>query len=226
MLAAILRYSDGAPSVARCHKFGPGAEDSEGLALAFENRLACDTEAIVFLKQLWRAYSAPEPAPLNELATIESTGITRWCAAVAPMILDEYPSLENGLSRTEELLLRKAADGGRVVMIVAEALGEHLGGDQMLFEIVWKLVSDKLLESIKLEPCGAGDPPVTSSQQFRNLPVQLSALGREVLLGREDYVKSGTVDRWVGVVHLTGANIPWRLDRATGRIKRVAARDL
>jgi hypothetical protein len=166
---------------------GVRAWNGEQLQQAFTERSPCTMEAL----DLWRAYTAPAP---DQLRALDS--------AVAARILDEYPSARTGLSLTEERLLR-LADGERsVVSIVAETLeqSEEPIGDILLFEKLWDFVMG---EAPLLEPR-------EESARFRMLRVGPSAIGRAVLAGECDYVECGTVNRWVGGVHLHTTVIPWR----------------
>ena len=227
MLAATLHYSDEIdtgikfPAVARCPGSGPGAYNADKLARAFEGRVVCTAEAVRYLAQFWSAYTAEEPTLLNQLVPPLDEGLAQWCSQVLPDILEEYPSLDGGLSRTEAMLLQEAAAGRSVVWIVAETLDKLEGkavGDGLLFETLWHFLMEG--EPL-LEPVGAREVHLASAKEFRNLVVRPSPFGRQVLSGQKDYVKSGMIDRWVGGVHLKGNSTPWRLDRQWMRIVEV-----
>ena len=49
-------------------------------------------------------------------------------------------------------------------------------------------------------------------------PLRLTEAGREVLEGAPDHVALNGVDRWIGGVHLTGTDVPWRWDEGTESI--------
>jgi hypothetical protein len=49
-------------------------------------------------------------------------------------------------------------------------------------------------------------------------PLELTEAGREVLAGRRDHVALNGIDRWIGGVHLTGTDVPWRWDEGTESI--------
>jgi hypothetical protein len=48
--------------------------------------------------------------------------------------------------------------------------------------------------------------------------VSLTATGREVLDGRDDWVRIRGIDRWIGGVHLHGPEAAWRWDGEAARI--------
>jgi hypothetical protein len=55
---------------------------------------------------------------------------------------------------------------------------------------------------------------------LRSLRIALTASGRGVLEGRDDWVRSRGIDRWLGGVHLQGAEAAWRWDTETKRLFR------
>ena len=60
---------------------------------------------------------------------------------------------------------------------------------------------------LRLEPGAQGS--------LRSLRIALTASGREVLEGRDDWVRIRGIDRWLGGVHLQGAEAAWRWDTET-----------
>jgi hypothetical protein len=50
--------------------------------------------------------------------------------------------------------------------------------------------------------------------------VRLTAAGRRVLGGDADHVALNGIDRWIGGVHLAGADSPWRWHEGTESISR------
>jgi len=54
--------------------------------------------------------------------------------------------------------------------------------------------------------------------RWTNSPVSITEAGLRVLRGREDYIKSNGIDRWLGGVHLCGAEAVWRWDREASRL--------
>jgi hypothetical protein len=52
--------------------------------------------------------------------------------------------------------------------------------------------------------------------------IALTATGREVLEGRDDWVRIRGIDRWLGGVHLEGHEAAWRWYEAGRRLVRTA----
>src|SRR5262249_9750419 len=120
--------------------------------------------------------------------------------------LEEYPSASNGLSRTEQQLLRVVSDGPltkdqafRASQNLEDAI---FMGDLSFFNIVDALAS-------------APHPLLTD---HGTLTVTHTA--GDVLAGRTDHISLNGIDRWLGGVHLTDA-VTWRWD---GSLLRLASR--
>jgi hypothetical protein len=52
--------------------------------------------------------------------------------------------------------------------------------------------------------------------------VQLPGAGTRVLAGQADQVALNGIDRWIGGVHLTGHQVPWRWDDGTETLTGLA----
>lgn len=69
-------------------------------------------------------------------------------------------------------------------------------------------------------PDGAGPRPAAAGRALgspveRGTPLRLTDTGARVLAGDADHVTLNGIDRWIGGVHLTGADVPWRWDEGT-----------
>jgi hypothetical protein len=166
----------------------------------------------------WRAFRAPDPTALVELtrqldaariASSEGAPVLPFLADALLRFLAEFPSVTNGLSRTEELALR-------VLLAGQAAAGDLFGatqsqeerpfiGDTTFFEMLRRLASSNVpLISLVTE---SGNPA------FRSRVVTITEAGRDVLAGRADQVRLNGIDIWRGGVHLSGSDSsPWRWD--------------
>jgi hypothetical protein len=135
----------------------------------------------------WAAFTAPDPAGLCELA--RGTPELPAVGVAVRRLLEEYPSTENGLSRTERQLLEAVRDGARTREAAFEAAvraeERPFLGDASAWAVLERLAS--LVD-------GAG----------------LSERGRAVLGGRESW--SPEEERWIGGVRLPPGSAPWRWD--------------
>lgn len=128
-------------------------------------------------------------------------------------LLEEYPSTRTGLSHTEQELLSLLAAGGR--MRVRDLVRAMHARESAYY------VTDVTMRGL-LARFGGERPlvvtePAASGREWDTM-AELTALGRAVLAGRADWVRlRGGVDRWLGGVHLSGAEPAWRWDAEAQR---------
>jgi hypothetical protein len=146
--------------------------------------------------RVWRAVCGDDPTRLLPFAARTSSDLP-FLAAALRRFVEEYPSAANGLSRTEQQLLRVVSHGPLTKHEAFRASTELEDaiflGDLSFFNIVESLAS-------------APHPLVT-----RDGGITVTDTGREVLAARGDHISLNGIDRWLGGVHLTPANV-WRWD--------------
>ena len=122
-------------SLARCPKWGPQVYRADELAIFFDSRQTINREFAELAAEAWTAYTKPAPNELNDFPR-RLRERSDPLATVFSWILEEYPSLQNGLSRVEERMLREVGEGDSIVRIVGRVMGysEDCIGDEMLFE--------------------------------------------------------------------------------------------
>ncbi|MEO6239437.1 MAG: DUF1835 domain-containing protein [Vicinamibacterales bacterium] len=165
----------------------------------------------------WRAFCADDPIGLLSLAAAKFSGSRSdhdhdhdhaplpYLTAAIRRHLEEFPSVRNGLARSEEQILRVLADGDRTpeeAFMEASRLEDHLFmGDMSFWTIVGRLarVARPLVDA-RVEPRPGRLPTGT---------LTLTSDGAAVLSGRADHVALNGPDRWLGGTHLTPARF-WR----------------
>ncbi len=170
----------------------------------------------------WAAFRAPEPMAIPPLLD-EDTHLLPFLADALRRQLEEFPSTADGLSRSEQQALAAISAG-------AATLGEafrqaHHEGEERIF------LGDTVFASY-LERMSVGPPALllfedgtplraprseAEAEGFWAARVRLTALGREVLAGEQDWLEIHPIDRWLGGVHLIPGNL-WRFDRETGQV--------
>ena len=60
---------------------------------------------------------------------------------------------------------------------------------------------------------------------FQDRVLQVTSLGREVLAGKADYACTGTIDKWVGGLHVRGKAPSWRWNPEWKSVVRMAESD-
>jgi hypothetical protein len=163
----------------------------------------------------WRAFREPTPEPLADLGHGD-TGALPFLAPALERFLEEYPSVADGLSRSERRLLQLA---GAAPIAVTTAF-PRMHDDEDTYYITDGSLAD-LVTTLS-----ATSPPLLEIADRRSGngailhgTVRTTAAGREVLTGRRDRVACG-LDRWLGGVHLRdGADI-WRWNAGQRRIQK------
>jgi hypothetical protein len=165
-------------------------------------------------REAWRAFCAPDPRGIEAILWGGTSPLPDLEGALRRH-LEEFPAVADGLSRSERQILRAVADGAGTfeeAFRATQGMEERVYlGDAPFHRILRELAASPL-PLVRLEP-GAGG-------SLRALRISLNSTGREVLEGREDWVRIRGVDRWLGGVHLQGAEAAWRWNPATGRLAR------
>ena len=172
----------------------------------FAARAQIDDRLIRAGAEAWTAFCGSDPTRLVPLATTPSIELPFLPGALWRH-LEEFPSVENGLSRSEARILEILSTGEHSPEQLFSAL-QHTEerifmGDLSCWVIVRRLA--------------AGPHPLVTfdvAERPGRLPtgrVRIADDGRRVLAGERDYVALNGIDRWLGGVHLTPAAC-WRWD--------------
>jgi hypothetical protein len=162
----------------------------------------------------WRAFTADDPRGLFEFAQRDVPGLPHLKPALR-RLLEEYPSVRDGLARTERQVLHAVAAGADTPTAAFRAAQEleeaRFHGDAVFWSIARRLGSgSRRLLQISDETPRAGTLP-----QAR---LTVTERGRAVLAGRDDAIRMRGIDRWIGGVRLKGEEAAWRWDGANGRL--------
>ena len=193
-----------------CPRFGFGVYRPEELSNFFKSRALLSRKQIGMARRAWELYGVSDPMPLFHFAKRHLESAPILCNALLRQ-LERYPSVHNGLSVSEEALLREVEKRGTVVRAVGHVLGnddDFRTGDDELFASLLEFLTCKYP---LIEPVENGHN-FTSFAEFRRLAVRRSAVGHDVISGRTDHVTMNGVNRWIGGVHLKGKVVPWRWD--------------
>jgi hypothetical protein len=145
-----------------------------------------------------------------------------FLGAALRRLLEELPSVADGLSGTERRALAAIAGGVRTppaaFVATQRAEGAPFLGDTWFYRALSVLGSGRarLLETADGEALPL-PPPLGDSSVFAQLELRLTANGDRVLRGDADRVELLGIDRWLGGTHVTPQNL-WRWD--AGRVVR------
>jgi len=183
------------------------------LEALWPSRVAASPAVLAEAARAWDAFRAPEPTALagwqgNELA---------FLGAALRRLLEELPSVPDGLSATERRALAAVAGGARTppaAFVAAQRMEEApFLGDTWFYRALTALGDGpaRLLETADGQPLPA-PPPLGDGARFALLELRLTSNGERVLRGEADRVELLGIDRWLGGTHVTTENL-WRWDQ-------------
>jgi hypothetical protein len=193
------------------HFGGLGELEPEQLPGLLEVATPLTAEALDLGAAAWAALRAPDPGGVGPIAASRSREL-RFLGEAFDRLGREYPSTRDGLSLTERRILAatptEGGPAGTVFARLAEREARPFLGDLFCFRTMARLAGGRV-PLLELDPPGE----VTAATRVRQ-----TAAGRRVLRGEADHVALNGIDRWVGGVHLHGAEARWRWDEGTESI--------
>ena len=198
-----------------------GTLQPDELAALWPGRTRVRRDQIALARFAWEAVRAPDPSGIAALLDTH-TGALPYLAPALRRLLEELPSVEDGLGRTEREALQAIGAGARTPhdAFVASQRAEEAPflGDTWMWRRLRELGQGerRLLQTAAGGPVGP-PPPLPGSDGFAAQELELTDAGRAVLAGAADRAALVPLDRWVGGIRLTGPEPAWRFDRARGR---------
>jgi hypothetical protein len=195
------------------HFGGLGQLDARQLARLPEMAATPLTDAALqHATRAWAAFRAADPAELAGIAATPSSEL-RFVAEAFDRLSREYPSTRDGLSLTERRILASFGEtpssaGTAFTRSSTREIRPFLG-DTWSFDAMGRLLT-------AAAPLLASDEHV--SRVTRHTRLRITDAGRRVLDGHADHVTINGIDRWIGGVHLTGHEVPWRWNEGTETI--------
>lgn len=184
----------------------PGVEPFHGLgqltgaqlAALWPHRHPVTAAEFALAADAWRAFRSPDPIAIESLLRRDLSALP-FLAGALTRHLQEFPSVENGLGRIQRQILELVAGGASTMDALFPAQAER---EERVF------LGDTSFE-IYLRGLAACRHPLLeeSAGDYRLTPI-----GRDVLDGRADGVRLNGANRWLGGVHLDGAEVLWRWD--------------
>jgi hypothetical protein len=195
---------------------GLGQLSAPQMASLLERRQRVNEGQKLLGRDAWRAFCSPSPDGLEVLLQRDLSPLP-FLAGALRRHLEEFPSTFNGLSRNERQILRVLVDGATTFEELfrgTQRLEERVYmGDSSILRVLRELASSPR-PLLRLEPAVNGSPYPQR--------IAVTTTGRDVLDGRDDWVRIRGIDRWLGGVHLQGRDSPWRWYEAGRRLVRTA----
>jgi hypothetical protein len=186
-----------------CRDIYLGPLQPEAFPPLFESRQPITMSHIATGSEIWRAFCAADPTGLARFA-VQGREYTELPYLKAALLrhLEEFPSLENGLSRTESLMLRVLLDAPLSFSAAFRAstdLEDRMFMGDLSFWQIAKTLAAAAHPLVAIDPAPNGR--VVPAATFR-----ITDTGRDVQAGRADQIELNGIDRWLGGAHLTRAH--------------------
>jgi hypothetical protein len=126
--------------------------------------------------------------------------------------LEQYPSVNTGLNRSETQLLNTVLSG---IHAPVEIFNESQRAEERIFlgdTIFWGYMA-AMLES---------RPPLLVERSAAPRRIEATAEAGKVVDGELDWIAINGIDKWLGGVHITAGNL-WRWDPARQELQRPGA---
>lgn len=178
-------------------------------------RPAVTAQQLALGQRAWRAFGSADPTGITRLLD-EDTSALPYLARALTRELEEFPSTDNGLSRSEREAMSVIAEGHntpvRAFLEVAKKQESIYLGDSVFYSYLERLsgTTNPLLTWKDGRPIVA--PDQRTARTFVEGEMILTPLGREVLAGGRDWQGITTHTRWLGGVEIAPGDTGWRWD--------------
>lgn len=193
------------------HFRGLGALTADQLASLADTRLPVREAQFRTAQAAWTAFTSPDPTEIERFIATDTSALPPLAPAFRRH-LEQFPSVENGLSRTERQALlviheHGVLSGGQLFGAVQRQEEHPFLGDWSFYRMMGELSEARhpLIQVADRNRDSLGDVTITEA-------------GRRVIACRADHVDLNGIDRWIGGVHLKGDKSGWRWDRALERL--------
>jgi hypothetical protein len=188
------------------HFVGLGQLTAEQLASLAETRRRLTDAQFGLAQAAWDAFTSPDPIAIERFIEMDTSALP-FMAAAFRRHLEQFPSVDGGLSRTERqalsILRQQGSLPGRRLFAAVQRLEDQIFmGDRSFYRILANLSNGRraLVQVSDTPQAGLGRVTITGA-------------GRNVIEDRADHIELNGIDRWLGGVHLKGDKAAWRWDR-------------
>jgi hypothetical protein len=185
----------------------------EELKILFKTRETVPQNIIELFTKTWQAFTSDDPKNLFKILREEDFSDAPYLEEAMIRLIEELPSTENGLTRTEEEILKIVLDGeksiGEVFKNVSEREEARYLGDTSFAQYVERMsnVQFPLLKSMENMAIA---PFKNNPKEFWAQKITATEWGQNVLKGEAHHGELNGIDRWLGgmrIVHKAGESL-------------------
>lgn len=191
-----------------------GMLQAEEMKQLHEKEIPITDTMLTLAQEAWSAFRSSTPESWFALLQKDTFALPFLKPAIKRM-LEEYPSCQNGLSRTASKALEIIATGeshpGRIFRAYQQTEESRFMGDSSFQKILESLLKG---QNPLLKLSGTETLSLTPSASQK---LSLTPMGDAVLKGEKNWLELSRTDRWIGGVHLKDGNL-WCWDEIQDRI--------
>jgi hypothetical protein len=192
---------------------GLGQLPPEALRLLWPRRQPVTDAQLALGRQAWDALRSPDPTALAAISRTDTAGL-RDLGPALRRHLRELPSVRDGLSLTQRLVLEVLAEGGRTIGQVYVALMTEREPLPWLSDLMFLAIVEAMGQAA--EPAFVLAPE-SAALPWPQWPMAITEAGRALLAGTRDWLSLGPPERWIGGVRIRPGEPCWRWDEAADR---------
>jgi hypothetical protein len=188
---------------------GLGQLPPEALRLLWTQRHPTTPAQLALGAKAWAALASDDPRPLAAIAS-KPTPLLPLLGPALHRHLCQLPSVQNGLSLTEHLILQLASEATRSMKQILFLLNNERDPIPSNTDL---LVRSIVINMRQESRCLLKRTQVSEVPGW-NDTLEITGLGRQVLAGEVDWLSLGPPPRWVGGVEIGPGLRDWRWDEA------------
>lgn len=168
----------------------------------------------------WSAFRADNPEDWRALLDID-TSVLPFLEGAVIRQLEEYPECSNGLSRTEQQILKIVSEGESKPLKIFKKSQEKESRIFMGDSSFWKIIERLLLQTSPSFETSKPLLELTGGAQWTSPPkpeheLKITSFGKAVLSGDKNWLELSDFDHWIGGVHLSTNHLwCWHADSQT-----------
>lgn len=202
-----------------------GSLAAEAFAPLMSAREPVTTEMLALGREAWCAFRHSDPRLVYAVSMADTSALP-FLGTALRRELEEFPSVSNGLSRSESQILEAIAHGPRNFTEIFRSVTnreERVFCGDFTFGGYIERMSQSDSPLITYQSGEKIDAPraFEDSRAFRNAEMALTEAGRAVLSCEEDWIALGGSDRWLGGVHLDRGSATWRWDSDRSALREI-----
>ncbi|MBA3944852.1 MAG: hypothetical protein H0X37_09865 [Herpetosiphonaceae bacterium] len=190
----------------------------------FHDRQLVTASQLMLGQTAWAAFRSPDPRQIEDVLQSDTAALP-FLAAALRRHLEQFPSVEDGLSRSEAQALQVIAQGTQSVRDAYSAAHTAVEDPIFLGDTTFASYLESLSQSAQPLVLFADGQPIRVPRQglaahaFWDAMVKITRAGTAVLAGQADRIVLSGIDRWLGGVHLQATGPIWRWNRAVRRLQ-------